>query len=86
MRYPGGKGATYRRLISLMWAHDDYVETHLSGGAVIGHKKPASRNNGIEIDPVVLAQWPVERYPQKEFNMCSISSGFGARGNDASFQ
>lgn len=69
-----------------MPAHDVYVETHLSGGAVIGHKKPASRNIGIEINPVVLAQWPVERYLQKEFNRRSISSGLSARGNDARFQ
>lgn len=66
MRYPGGKGATYRRLISLMPAHDVYIETHLGGGAVIRHKKPTGRNIGIEIDPVVLAQWPVERYPHIE--------------------
>lgn len=57
MIYPGGKGAVYQRLINLMPPHEVYIETHLGGGAVIRHKRPASYNIGIEKDPKVLAWW-----------------------------
>lgn len=66
MRYPGGKGGLYRRIIRLMPPHDVFIETHLGGGAVIRHKKPADRNIGIEVDPIVLAGWPAEEYPHVE--------------------
>jgi site-specific DNA-adenine methylase len=54
MRYPGGKGQIYQRLINLMPPHRVYVESHLGGGAVIRHKIPASLNFGIDIDPEPL--------------------------------
>ncbi|WP_222837735.1 DNA adenine methylase [Lysobacter capsici] len=57
MRYPGGKGRSYPQLINLMPKHTTYVETHLGGGAVMRHKKPAQRQIGIEIDPAVATQW-----------------------------
>lgn len=57
MRYPGGKGRSYPQLINLMPKHTTYVETHLGGGAVMRHKRPAQRQIGIEIDPVVVAKW-----------------------------
>lgn len=57
MRYPGGKGRCYRHLITLMKPHDTYVETHLGGGAVMRHKRPAARSVGVEIDPAVVAHW-----------------------------
>lgn len=57
MRYPGGKGKCYQHLINLMPRHQVYIESHLGGGAVLRHKKGASRNIGIDIDPAVLARW-----------------------------
>lgn len=55
--YPGGKGAIYQRLINLMPPHEVYVETHLGGGAVVRHKRPASSNIGIEKDPRIIELW-----------------------------
>ncbi len=57
MRYPGGKGKCYQRLINLMPPHQVYIETHLGAGAVMRYKKPAIRNIGIDIDPEVHALW-----------------------------
>ncbi len=57
MNYPGGKGKCYQRLINLMPAHQVYIETHLGAGAVMRHKKPATRSIGIDIDPAVHAVW-----------------------------
>jgi DNA adenine methylase len=61
MRYPGGKGRCFQHLISLMPQHQTYIETHLGGGAVLRHKRPAARNIGIDIDPVTLEKW--SQYP-----------------------
>jgi DNA adenine methylase len=60
MRYPGGKGRSYPQLINLMPRHSAYVETHLGGGAVMRHKRPAERQIGIEVDPAVVAGWRSE--------------------------
>jgi site-specific DNA-adenine methylase len=60
MKYLGGKGQTFQKLINLMPPHDVYIETHLGGGAVIRNKKPAKRNIGLEIDPKVIAMWSEE--------------------------
>ena len=57
MNYPGGKGAVYQQLINLMPPHEVYIETHLGGGAVMRHKRPASSNIGIEKDPRIIALW-----------------------------
>jgi site-specific DNA-adenine methylase len=57
MNYPGGKGAIYQKLINLMPPHEIYIETHLGGGAVIRHKRPASTNIGIEKDPRIIELW-----------------------------
>ncbi len=57
MRYPGGKGKTYQHIINLMPCHDVYIETHLGGGAVMRHKRPARTNFGIDADASVLASW-----------------------------
>ena len=57
MRYSGGKGKSYPQLLNLMPPHDTYVETHLGGGAVMRHTRPAKRQIGIDIDPVVIAKW-----------------------------
>jgi site-specific DNA-adenine methylase len=57
MRYPGGKGKCYQRLINLMPKHDTYIETHLGGGAVMRNKLPADRNIGIDLDQQVIDLW-----------------------------
>ncbi len=57
MRYPGGKGAAYQKLINLMPPHEVYIETHLGGGAVMRNKRPAKSNIGIEIDSEVVEMW-----------------------------
>ncbi len=57
MTYPGGKGRAYQRIISLMPPHDTYIETHLGGGAILQHKRPARRSIGIEIDERIVASW-----------------------------
>ncbi len=61
MRYPGGKGRCYKRIVSLMAPHDVYIETHLGGGAAMRGKRPAARDIGIEIDPAVVALWRAEK-------------------------
>lgn len=60
MKYLGGKGQTFQKLINLMPPHDVYIETHLGGGAVIRNKRPAKRNIGLEIDPKVIEMWSEE--------------------------
>ena len=57
MTYPGGKGRAYQRIISLMPPHATYVETHLGGGSVLRHKRPARRSIGIDIDVGVVERW-----------------------------
>ncbi|MBB6503723.1 site-specific DNA-adenine methylase [Sphingomonas endophytica] len=57
MSYPGGKGRAYQRLINLMPPHDVFIETHLGGGAIMLHKRRATRNIGIDADINVIAAW-----------------------------
>jgi DNA adenine methylase len=57
MGYPGGKGKTYQHLINLMPPHEIYIETHLGGGAVLRHKRPAARNIAIERNEQVINYW-----------------------------
>lgn len=64
MRYPGGKGKCYQRIINLMPAHTTYIESHLGGGAVFRHKKPAAINIGIDIDERVIQRWQAEKPPR----------------------
>jgi site-specific DNA-adenine methylase len=67
MRYPGGKGKSYQQLINLMPPHATYIESHLGGGAVMRHKRPANRNIGVDIDAQVIGRW------QKNFsNVCEL--------------
>jgi hypothetical protein len=37
--------------------HETYIESHLGGGAVILHKRPAEKNIGIDVDPSVITRW-----------------------------
>ena len=60
MKYFGGKGKTFQKLINLMPPHNVYIETHLGGGAVIRNKRPAQRNIGLEIDAKVIEMWSEE--------------------------
>jgi DNA adenine methylase len=55
--YPGGKGSCFQRLINLMPRHSAYIESHLGGGAVLRHKRPAAVNIGIDLDPKVIGRW-----------------------------
>jgi site-specific DNA-adenine methylase len=57
MRYPGGKGKCFQRLINLMPPHRVYIESHLGGGAVMLNKRPAERSIGIDPDDRVIRQW-----------------------------
>jgi site-specific DNA-adenine methylase len=57
MKYPGGKGGIYHRLINLMPPHEVYIETHLGGGAIMRNKRSAVGNIGIEIDPEIIEIW-----------------------------
>jgi site-specific DNA-adenine methylase len=60
MRYPGGKGKCYQRIINLMPVHSTYIESHLGGGAVMRHKKLAAVNIGIDRDAKVIERWEAE--------------------------
>lgn len=60
MRYPGGKGKCYQRLINLMPPHQTYIESHLGGGAVMRNKKAAQRNIGLDLDDKVIALWQAQ--------------------------
>lgn len=66
MTYPGGKGRAYQRIISLMPPHSTYIETHLGGGAVLRHKRPARRSIGIDFDPKVVEDWKSVVHPGLE--------------------
>lgn len=57
MRYPGGKGKTYQHVVNLMPPHNVYIETHLGGGAVLRHKKPAAHSIAIDLDERVIDTW-----------------------------
>jgi site-specific DNA-adenine methylase len=70
MGYPGGKSGAgvYQTIINLIPPHQTYIETHLGGGAVMRHKKPATINIGIDIDPNVINNW----YLQKPFKNITL--------------
>lgn len=57
MRYPGGKGRCYQHIISVMPKHRVFIETHLGGGAILRHKRPAAVNIGVDIDKCVISTW-----------------------------
>lgn len=74
MTYPGGKGRVYQRIISLMPPHATYIETHLGGGAVLKHKRPARRSVGIDIDADVIERWRTLEVAGLElFHGCAIA-------------
>jgi DNA adenine methylase len=57
VRYPGGKGKSFHHVINLMPPHRVYIETHLGGGAVMRHKRPAMHSIGIDADAQVIGIW-----------------------------
>ena len=57
MRYPGGKGKCYQHIINVLPPHSTYIETHLGGGAVLRHKKPAHTSIGVDRDAAVIQSW-----------------------------
>lgn len=63
MTYPGGKSqaGTYQQIINLIPPHSTYIETHLGSGAIARAKRPAGRNILIDLDPGVIAAFPVGR-------------------------
>lgn len=66
MRYPGGKGKCFQRIINLMPVHSTYIESHLGGGAVMRHKKPGAKSIGIDRDAKVIDRWRLESPGQCE--------------------
>jgi DNA adenine methylase len=62
MAYPGGKGRCYQHIINLLPPHSTYIETHLGGGAVLLHKKPAKVSIAVDKDPSVIERWR-RRFP-----------------------
>lgn len=75
MRYPGGKGKTYHHIVNVMPPHRVYIETHLGGGAVMRHKRPAVRNIGIDADARVVSAWRAENPPGVEL-LCGRAEDF----------
>lgn len=75
MRYPGGKGKCYQRLINLMPSHRVYIESHLGGGSVFLRKRPANRTIGIDRDPKVIAMWQAKPRPSCEL-VCEDAAEF----------
>lgn len=57
MRYDGGKGISFPHIINLIPPHRKYIETHLGGGAVMRHKRPAISQIGIDLDSNVIETW-----------------------------
>ena len=78
MRYPGGKGKTYQHVINVMPPHRVYIETHLGGGAVLRHKRPAARNIGIDADSRVVSAWYAQEPPGVEL-VCGRAEDFLAQ-------
>jgi DNA adenine methylase len=63
VKYPGGKGKCFQRIINIFPPHETYIETHLGGGAVLRHKRPALQSIGIDRDERVITYWR-KNYPQ----------------------
>jgi site-specific DNA-adenine methylase len=56
MTYPGGKNGAgaYQRIINHMPPHETYIECFLGSVAVLRHKRPATRNIGIDRSPEAI--------------------------------
>ncbi|HEJ4804126.1 TPA: DNA adenine methylase, partial [Pseudomonas aeruginosa] len=85
MRYPGGKGKCYQRLINLMPPHQTYIESHLGGGAVMRNKKAAQRNIGLDLDAKVIELWQSKLPGTCELHQVdavSFLEGFAFKGEE----
>lgn len=71
MAYPGGKNGSgiYQTLINLIPPHDIYIETHLGGGAVMKHKRPARKSIGIDLDPDICSTWQQDEHDRKDLHV-----------------
>ena len=76
--YPGGKGLSFRNIINLIPPHEVYIETHLGGGAVMRHKKPAKKNIAIDLDGEVIAYWQnhTDKLPADTRLICASAHDF----------
>lgn len=54
--YPGGKNASFHKIINLIPPHDAYIELFLGSGAIMRMKRPAALNIGVEINSAVLRE------------------------------
>src|ERR1700694_4793180 len=85
MRYAGGKGISFRRIINLIPPHSVYIETHLGGGAVLRHKRPSQLNIGIDIDPAVIGAWERQygtKYRLIQGDACEFLRGYHFSGGE----
>src|ERR1044072_6635109 len=57
MRYPGGKGKSFHHVNTLLPPPRIYIESHVGGGAVLRHKRPAEQSIAIDRDPRVIDSW-----------------------------
>lgn len=85
MRYPGGKGKCFQRLINLMPPHRVYIESHLGGGAVLRHKSPAEVSIGVDIDARVIKHWqaqPLKLCNLEHTDAVRFLDGFAYQGDE----
>lgn len=85
MRYPGGKGKCFQRIINMMPQHHTYIETHLGGGAVMRNKLSAERNIGIDLDNLVIQHWRDEKNDLCELiqaDALAVLCGFEFQGGE----
>lgn len=56
LTYPGGKAGAgvYQQIICSIPPHVMYIETHLGGGAIMRHKRPASSSIGLDLSEEVI--------------------------------
>ncbi len=56
MTYFGAKtnSGLYQAIISIMPAHETYIETHLGSGVIMKRKPPSLFSIGIDVDPIAI--------------------------------
>lgn len=73
--YFGGKSGsgTYQTIINQIPPHDVFVSGFLGHCGILRHKRPASFNIGVELNPDVVADWK-EHSNLKIYNNCFLDS------------